>query len=173
MVAYHWFDLNVVYAYFHPSRSPNNPLCQHSCRLKERWYAEYEQWRKRDLGRRRYVYVWADGVYCHVRMDDKLCLLVIIGVDDTGRKEVLGVLDGHRESEASWTELIEQLRAQGLQLAPKLAIGDGALGFWKAVAKCWPQTAQQRCWVHKTANVLNKVPKSVQQKWTPVVGHIS
>ena len=85
------------------------------CRLKERWYAEYEQWRKRDLGRRRYVYVWADGVYCHVRMDDKLCLLVIIGVDDTGRKEVLGVLDGHRESEASWTELIEQLRAQGLQ----------------------------------------------------------
>ncbi len=89
-------------------------------------------------------------------MDDKLCLLVIMGVDDTGRKEVLGVLDGHRESEASWTELIEQLRAQGLQLAPKLAIGDGALGFWKAVAKCWPQTAQQRCWVHKTANVLNK-----------------
>ena len=86
------------------------------CRLKERWYAEYEQWRKRDLSRRRYVYVWADGVYCHVRMDDKLCLLVIMGVDDTGRKEVLGVLDGHRESEASWTELIEQLRAQGLQL---------------------------------------------------------
>lgn len=100
------------------------------CRLKERWYAEYEQWRKRDLGRRRYVYVWADGVYCHVRMDDKLCLLVIIGVDDTGRKEVLGVLDSHRESEASWTELIEQLR----------------------------------CWVHKTANVLNKVPKSVQPR---------
>lgn len=89
------------------------------CRLKERWYAEYEQWRKRDLGRRRYVYVWADGVYCHVRMDDKFCLLVIIGVDDTGRKEVLAVLDGHRESEASWTKLIEQLRAQGLQLAPK------------------------------------------------------
>ncbi|WP_020197993.1 IS256 family transposase, partial [Vibrio owensii] len=96
------------------------------CRLKERWYAEYEQWRKRDLGRRRYVYVWADSVYCHVRMDDKLCLLVIIGVDDTGRKEVLG--------------------------------------FWKAVAKCWSQTAQQRCWVHKTANVLNKVPKSVQPR---------
>lgn len=134
------------------------------CRLKERWYAEYEQGRKRDLGRRRYVYVWADGVYCHVRMDDKLCLLVIIGVDDTGRKEVLGVLDGHRESEASWTELIEQLRAQGLQLAPKLAIGDGALGFWKAVAKCWSQTTQQLCWVHKTANVLNKVPKSVQPR---------
>ena len=134
------------------------------CRLKEQWREEYEQWRKRDLGKRRYVYIWADGVYCHVRMDDKLCLLVIIGVDDTGRKEVLGVLDGHRESEASWTELIEQLRAQGLQLAPKLAIGDGSLGFWKAVAKCWPQTDQQRCWVHKTANVLNKVPKSVQPR---------
>lgn len=98
-----------------------------------------------------------------------LCLLVIIGVDDTGRKEVLGVLDGHRESEASWTELIEQLRAQGLQLAPKLAIGDGALGFWKAVAKCWPQTNQQRCWVHKTANVLNKVPKSVQPRMKGVI----
>ncbi|HHP0473037.1 TPA: IS256 family transposase [Vibrio harveyi] len=90
--------------------------------------------------------------------------LVIIGVDDTGRKEVLGVLDGHRESETSWTELIEQLRALGLQLAPKLTIGDGALGFWKAVAKCWPQTGQQRCWVHKTANVLNKEPKSVQPR---------
>ncbi|EOA8958792.1 transposase [Vibrio harveyi] len=114
------------------------------CRLKERWHVEYEHWRKRDLGRHRYVYVWADGVYCHVRMDDKLCLLVIIGVDDTGRKEVLGVLDGHRESEASWTELIELLRAQGLRLAPKLTIGDGALGFWKAVAKCWRSTIIQQ-----------------------------
>jgi putative transposase len=93
------------------------------CRLKECWYAEYEQWRKRDLGRRRYVYVWADGVYCHVRMDDKLCLLVIIGVDDTGRKEVLGVLDGHRESEASWTELIEQLRASVLTVKRLLSAG--------------------------------------------------
>lgn len=134
------------------------------CRLKEQWHEEYEQWRKRDLGKRRYVYVWTDGVYCHVRMDDKLCLRVISGVDDTVRKEVLGVLDGHRESEASWTELIEQLRAQGLQLAPKRAISDGALGFWKAVAKCWPQTGQQRCWMHKTANVCNKVPKSIQPR---------
>ncbi len=134
------------------------------CRLKEQWGAEYDQWRKRDLSKRRYVYVWADGVYCHVRMDDKLCLLVVLGVDDTGRKEVLGVLDGYRESEASWTELLVQLKNQGLTLAPKLAIGDGALGFWKAVAKCWPTTDQQRCWVHKTANVLNKVPKSVQPK---------
>lgn len=115
------------------------------CRLKEQWHEEYGQRRKRDLGKRRYVYVWSDGVYCHVRVDDKLRLLVIIGVDDTARKEILGVLDGHRESEASWTELIELLRAQGLQLAPKLAIRDGALDFWKAVAKCWPQTDQQRC----------------------------
>lgn len=134
------------------------------CRLKEKWLAEYDQWRKRDLSKRRYVYIWADGVYCHVRMDDKLCLLVIIGADDTGRKEVLGVLDGHRESELSWIELIEQLKAQGLQIAPKLAVGDGALGFWKAITKCWPETDQQRCWVHKTANVLNKVPKSVQPR---------
>lgn len=134
------------------------------CRLKEQWGAEYDQWRKRDLSKRRYVYAWADGVYCRVRMDDKLCLLVVLGVDDTGRKEVLGVLDGYRESEASWTELLVQLKNQGLTIAPKLAIGDGALGFWKAVAKCWPTTDQQRCWVHKTANVLNKVPKSVQPK---------
>ncbi len=105
-------------------------------------------------------------------MDDKLCLLVIIGVDDTRRKEVLGVLNGHRESEASWTKLIEQLRAQGLQLTPKLAIGDGALGLWKAVAKCWSQTAQQRCWVHKTANVLNKVPKSVQPRMKSTVRYL-
>ena len=83
-------------------------------------------------------------------------------MNDTGRKKVLGVLDGHRESEASWTELAEQLRTQGFQLAPKLAIGDGGLGFWKAVAKCWPQADQQRCWIHKTANVLNKVHKSAQ-----------
>ena len=104
--------------------------------------------------------VWANGVYCHVRMDDKLCLLVMIGVDDAGRKEVLGVLDGHRESEASWTELIEQLRSQGLKLAPKLTIRNGALGFWKVVAKCWLQADQQRCWVHKTANRCLKVCNS-------------
>ena len=133
-------------------------------RLKKSWEADYRQWSQRDLSRRRYVYVWADGVYSNVRMDDRLCLLVIVGSDDTGRKEVLAVVDGYRESEASWLEVIEQLESQGLTIPPKLAIGDGALGFWKAVAKKWPQTAQQRCWVHKTANVLNKVPKSVQPK---------
>ena len=133
-------------------------------RLKQSWEADYGRWRQRDLSRRRYVYVWADGVYSNVRMDDRLCLLVIVGSDDTGRKEVLAVVDGYRESEASWLEVLEQLESQGLTIPPKLAIGDGALGFWKAVAKKWPQTCQQRCWVHKTANVLNKVPKAVQPK---------
>ena len=133
-------------------------------RLKQSWEADYERWCQRDLSRHRYVYVWADGVYSNVRMDDRLCLLVIVGSDDTGRKEVLAVVDGYRESEASWLEVLEQLESQGLTIAPKLAIGDGALGFWKAVAKKWPQTARQRCWVHKTANVLNKVPKAVQPK---------
>ena len=133
-------------------------------RLKQSWEADYDRWRQRDLSRRRYVYVWADGVYSNVRMDDRLCLLVIVGSDDTGRKEVLAVVDGYRESEASWLEVLEQLESQGLTIPPKLAIGDGALGFWKAVVKKWPQTHQQRCWVHKTANVLNKVPKALQPK---------
>ncbi len=133
-------------------------------RLKQSWEADYSQWRKRDLSRRRYVYIWADGVYCNVRMDDRLCLLVVIGADDTGRKEVLAVVDGYRESEASWIEVIEQLETQGLHQAPKIAVADGALGFWKAIGKRWPETAQQRCWVHKTGNVLNKLPKAVQPK---------
>lgn len=133
-------------------------------RLKQEWEDDYDRWRQRDLSRRRYVYVWADGVYSNVRMDDRLCLLVIVGSDDTGRKEVLAVVDGYRESEASWLEVLEQLESQGLQMPPSLAIGDGALGFWKAITKKWPQTRQQRCWVHKTANVLNKVPKAMQPK---------
>ena len=133
-------------------------------RLKQQWEQDYDVWRQRDLSKRRYVYIWADGIYSNVRMDDKLCLLVIIGSDETGRKEVLAVIDGYRESEASWFEVLSQLESQGLTLPPKLAVGDGALGFWKALAKKWPETATQRCWVHKTANVLNKVPKAVQPK---------
>ena len=133
-------------------------------RLKQQWENDYDTWRQRDLSKRRYVYIWADGVYSNIRMDDKLCLLVVIGSDDTGRKEVLAVVDGYRESEASWFEVLTQLEEQGLKIPPKLAVGDGALGFWKALAKKWPQTTTQRCWVHKTANVLNKVPKSVQPK---------
>ncbi|WP_046007481.1 IS256 family transposase [Pseudoalteromonas rubra] len=133
-------------------------------RLKASWEQEYLAWARRDLSHRRFVYVWADGIYSKVRMDDKLCLLVVIGVDDTGRKELLAISDGVRESEQSWTEVLNQLNAQGLTAAPKLAIGDGALGFWNAVTKVWPTTRHQRCWVHKTANILNKVPKSMQPK---------
>ncbi len=133
-------------------------------RLKQRWEQDYDRWRKRDLSKRRYVYIWADGVYSNVRMDDRLCLLVIVGSDDTGRKEVLAVVDGYRESEASWLEVIEQLESQGMVIPPKLAVGDGALGFWKAAAKKWPSTETQRCWVHQTANVLNKVPRAIQAK---------
>ena len=133
-------------------------------RLKQTWEGEYGQWRKRDLSKRRYVYIWADGVYCNVRHNDKLCLLVIMGSDSTGRKESIGLTDGYRESEASWLELLEQLCEQGVTVPPEVAVGDGALGFWKAIAKHWPATRHQRCWVHKTANVLNKVPKAMQPK---------
>jgi putative transposase len=133
-------------------------------RLKSVWESEYDTWRQRDLSKRRYVYLWADGVYSNVRLDDRLCLLVIVGSDESGRKEVLAVSDGYRESEASWLEVLEQLTQQGLTIPPKLAVGDGALGFWKALTKHWPTTAQQRCWVHKTANVLNKLPKAMQPK---------
>lgn len=133
-------------------------------RLKSSWEEEYKQWSTRSLDKRRYVYIWADGIYSKVRMDDKLCLLGIMGVDDTGRKELLAVVDGVRESEMSWAEVLNQLQSQGLTLPPKLAIGDGALGFWNAITKVWPTTQHQRCWVHKTANILNKVPKSLQPK---------
>lgn len=133
-------------------------------RLKRQWEEDYDQWRKRDLSNRRYVYIWADGVYCNVRQNDKLCLLVIMGSDSTGRKEIVGLLDGYRESEASWQELLDLLSHQGLKVPPEIAIGDGALGFWKAITKHWPMTKHQRCWVHKTANVLNKLPKSLQPK---------
>ncbi|MBB3189834.1 IS256 family transposase [Halomonas cerina] len=133
-------------------------------RLKAQWLDEHKAWCQRDLADRRYVYWWVDGVYSNVRLDDRLCLLVIVGVTAHGRKELVAVEDGHRESEASWKELLTGLRERGLTESPKLAIGDGALGFWKALSKIYPATAHQRCWVHKTANVLNKLPKSVQLK---------
>lgn len=133
-------------------------------RLKQQWTEEHRAWCRRDLSDRRYVYWWADGVYSNVRMDDRVCLLVIIGVTEQGHKELIAVEDGVRESEASWLELLTGLRERGLTQGPKLAVGDGALGFWKALAKLYPDTAHQRCWVHKTANVLNKLPKSVQPK---------
>jgi transposase-like protein len=134
------------------------------CRLKESWCDEHKAWSQRDLGKRRYVYWWVDGIYSNVRMDDRVCLLVIIGVTEHGHKELVAVEDGYRESEASWTELLMGLRGRGLTTGPRMATGDGALGFWKALAKCYPDTAHQRCWVHKTANVLSVLPKSVQPK---------
>lgn len=133
-------------------------------RLKQDWEHNYKDWNKRDLSKKSYVYVWADGVHSNVRMDDRLCLLVIIGSDECGNKELLALSDGYRESAASWEEVLMDLTQRGLQAPPKLAVGDGALGFWKAVGKVWPSTDQQRCWVHKTANVLEKLPKAIQPK---------
>ena len=134
------------------------------CRLKESWSKEYRAWAARDLSQKRYVYFWADGVHSNVRMDDRLCLLVIIGVTEHGRKELVAVEDGFRESSASWEELLVKLKHQGLSEGPKLSTGDGALGFWNALSKVYPACRHQRCWVHKTGNVLNKVPTSIQPK---------
>ena len=134
-------------------------------RLKEKWVKEYNEWRKGDLTGDRYVYWWVDGIYFRVRSDDaKQCILVIIGAKDTGEKEFVAIEDGYRESEQSWYEVLLDLRHRGLTTAPKLAIGDGAMGFWAALAKVYPETRMQRCWVHKTANVLNKVPKGIQPR---------
>ena len=133
-------------------------------RLKSIWQEDLEQWQKLDLSHKRYVYIWADGIYCNVRMEERQCLLVIIGATEEGKKELLAIDSGFRESELSWTELLLDLKHRGLKTAPELAIGDGALGFWKALTKVYHNTRWQRCWVHKTANVLNKLPKSIQAK---------
>ncbi len=135
-------------------------------RLVAAWQQEHERWQRRDLGTRRYVYVWADGVYFTPRLDrDRQCILVLIGADADGRKELLAIEDGYRESTQSWRELLLRLRDEnGLAIAPELATGDGALGFWKALHEVWPTTRQQRCCVHKAANVLNALPKSVLGK---------
>ncbi len=134
-------------------------------RLKQQWQEEHKSWSKRDLERKKYVYIWADGVYFNIRSEEaKQCILIIIGVNEYGKKELIAIEDGYRESTQSWTELLEDIRHRGLSTAPKLAIGDGALGFWNAISKVYPETRHQRCWVHKTANVLNKLPKSVQPK---------
>jgi transposase-like protein len=132
-------------------------------RLKATWNEEHQQWQKRSLTDKRYVYLWADGIYFNIRNEDeRQCILVIIGVTDTGRKELLGLEAGFRESALNWKSLLLRLQEQGLKTAPELAIGDGALGFWKALAQVFPTTRVQRCWVHKTANVLNNLPKSQQ-----------
>ncbi len=133
-------------------------------RLKAEWEAEHERWQRRDLTDRRYVYVWADGIYLQGRLEDeKQCVVVLIGATPEGKKELLGFQTGFRESAQSWRELLLDLKGRGLQVPPELATGDGALGFWKALDEVLPKTRRQRCWVHKTANVLNALPKSRQR----------
>src|SRR5450631_4135685 len=132
-------------------------------RLKGEWEDEYRQWQRRDLSARQYVYVWADGVYLQARMEPQAkCMLVLIGATPEGKKELVGFQTGVRESAQSWRELLIDIKQRGLEIAPDLAVGDGALGFWKAIEEVFPSTRHQRCWVHKTANVLNKVALSVQ-----------
>jgi len=132
-------------------------------RLTAEWQGEYERWQKRDLSARRYVYVWADGIFLQARMEDHgECMLVLIGATPEGKKELIGFQVGVRESAQSWRELLIDVKQRGLQIAPEIAVGDGALGFWKALDEVCPGTRHQRCWVHKTVNVLNKVPLSVQ-----------
>ena len=132
-------------------------------RLVSAWQEEHREWSKRSLEGKEYVYVWADGIYTNVRLEeDRVCMLVLMGATKDGKKELIAVVAGFRESEQSWTELLLDMKARGLVIDPKLAIGDGALGFWKAVRKIYPVTREQRCWVHKTANVLDKLPKRQQ-----------
>jgi putative transposase len=146
-----------------PNLSPNVIV-----RLKDKWSQEYEAWSRRDLSQKPYLYLWADGISVNVRLEDdanrRQCLLVLMGATSEGKKELIAVSDGYRESEQSWTELLLDLQQRGLSEAPLLAVGDGALGFWAALRKVFGKTREQRCWVHKTANVLNKMPKSVQSK---------
>ena len=134
-------------------------------RLKDGWSGEYAAWQKRDLSTRRYVYIWADGIHIEARLEDeKQCILVLIGATQEGRKELVGFTDGARESAHDWRELLLDLKRRGLDAQPELVVADGALGFWKAAGEVWPKTRAQRCWVHKTANVLGKLPKSQQPK---------
>ena len=132
-------------------------------RLKQTWEQEYRGWSGRELTDKHYVYVWADGVHFNVRLEeDRTCILVLMGATPEGKKELIAVADGYRESEQSWKSLLLDVKRRGLTIAPKLAIGDGALGFWKALPQVFATTRTQRCWVHKTANVLDKLPKRLQ-----------
>ena len=134
-------------------------------RLKAVWQEEYDAWGKRSLAGKHFVYVWADGVHFNIRLEeDRQCLLVLMGATADGKKELIALGDGYRESEQSWKALLLDCQARGLTVAPSLAVGDGALGFWKALRQVWPTTREQRCWVHKTANVLDKLPKGQQPK---------
>lgn len=132
-------------------------------RLKQDWEHEQQAWSRRSLEGKEYVYLWVDGVHFNIRLEeDRQCILVVMGATKDGQKELIAVSDGYRESEQSWKELLLDLKTRGLKLDPKLAVGDGALGFWKAVKQVFPTTREQRCWVHKTANVLDKLPKRLQ-----------
>jgi transposase-like protein len=132
-------------------------------RLKSVWEEEFQEWNKRSLEGKRYVYLWADGVHFNIRLEeDRLCILVLMGATEDGRKELIAVADGYRESEQSWKSLLLEVKARGLAIDPKLATGDGALGFWKALPQVYATIREQRCWVHKTANVLDKLPKRLQ-----------
>jgi transposase-like protein len=134
-------------------------------RLKEVWQRDYEAWSKRSLGDKRYVYFWLDGIHFNVRLEEgRQCILIVMGATPEGRKELVAVQDGLRESEQSWRELLLDLKARGLAEVPKLAVGDGALGFWAALRKVFGETREQRCWVHKTANVLNYLPRGKHGK---------
>jgi putative transposase len=134
-------------------------------RLKAQWEQDYKEWCQRDLKGKQYVYMWVDGIHVNVRLDEEAsCILAIMGADAKGKKELLAVSDGYRESKVSWREMLLDLKRRGIQEGPKLAIGDGALGFWAALREEYPKCREQRCWVHKTANILDKMPKSVQGK---------
>ena len=149
-----------------PLIGPNTVSAAVVLKLKEEWEREREAWKQRDLSADEYVYLWADGVYFTIRLDsdDRQCILVLIGATRDGRKELLAVQDGYRESEQSWHELLTDLKARGLAIPPKLAVGDGALGFWAALRKVYATTREQRCWMHKSGNVLDKLPKGVQPR---------
>ncbi|MCH8211750.1 MAG: transposase, partial [Planctomycetes bacterium] len=132
-------------------------------RLKQTWEDQYKRWNQRDLSGRRYVYLWVDGIHFNVRLEeDRTCILVLLGATQDGRKELIAIQDGYRESEQSWKNLLLDVKRRGLTVDPELAVGDGALGFWKALPQVYPRTRTQRCWVHKTANVLNQLPKRLQ-----------
>ena len=134
-------------------------------RLKAQWEQDYQAWCGQDLSKKQYVYIWVDGIHVNVRLDEeKSCILMVMGADITGKKELLAVSDGYRESKVSWREILLDLKRRGLKVGPKLAVGDGALGFWAALREVFADCREQRCWVHKTANVLDKMPKSVQGK---------
>jgi len=146
-----------------PGLSANNIV-----RLKRIWETEFKEWVHRDLTGQRYVYFWVDGIYFNVRLEEpdtnRICFLIVMGAREDGKKELLAILDGYRESKSSWLEVLLNLKGRGLTEGPNLAIGDGALGFWAALPEVYPETQEQRCWVHKTANVLDKMPSSVQPK---------